>query len=265
MQSSDKKRFAKLMQGLAEYYDKTLTPTVLDTYWQDLEPYPFELVERVLIAHRRDPKAGAYWPKVSDVIGKISRQMRPSADEAWAMCPKDESQTVVWTREMCEAFSEAQGLLSDGDKVGARMAFKAAYERLTEAAMLRNDPPRWEVSLGFDPDLRHQAIEDAVRRGRLALDVAQTYAALAPPPSETSFALLEGKVQEAAKTVKQAATALANLRSLRERINTQPDAAEERRRQLAVEREMFERHRAEQLQRVSEYAADKGIELGGKQ
>ncbi len=50
------------------------------------------------------------------------------------MLPYDESTSVVWTDEMCQAWGVAAPLLEDGDKVGARMAFKESYARLIEEA-----------------------------------------------------------------------------------------------------------------------------------
>jgi hypothetical protein len=53
-----------------------------------------------------------------------------------------------------------------GDEVGARMAFKSAYDRLVAKAKETNTPVNWTASLGFDQERRVLAIEQAQRLGR---------------------------------------------------------------------------------------------------
>jgi hypothetical protein len=67
----------------------------------------------------------------------------PTADEAWALALKamDENQTVVWTNEIMYAWERCRAVYQDGDKVGARMAFKAVYDGLNLSGR-----PDWIVS-----------------------------------------------------------------------------------------------------------------------
>lgn len=90
---------------------------------------------------------------------------RPGKDEAWsiALTAGDEIETVVMTAEIQQAMTAAAPILRLGDKVGARMAFMSAYERLVSAARAEAVPTTWNVSLGFDPARRVMAIESAVR------------------------------------------------------------------------------------------------------
>ncbi|MBO9552201.1 hypothetical protein [Pseudomonas sp.] len=89
----------------------------------------------------------------------------PGKDEAWAIAlsASDESETVVMTAEICQAMTASSPVLEAGDKVGARMAFMSAYERLVVAARAEALTAKWEVSLGYDPARRVTAIESAVR------------------------------------------------------------------------------------------------------
>ena len=63
----------------------------------------------------------------------------------------DESETVVWTDQVAEAAAVARPILEAGDDVGARMAFRDAYERIVRE---RVDEPRWFPSLGSDAGRR---------------------------------------------------------------------------------------------------------------
>ena len=77
------------------------------------------------------------------------------------------------------------------------MAFLSAYDRLTNQARQEAQPVKWEVSLGFDPDLRIRAIEQARNLGRLPAAEASRlllqYAQEAPSPNGLAIAgLLTG-------------------------------------------------------------------------
>lgn len=104
---------------------------------------------------------------------------RPGKDEAWgiAMAGFDERETVVLTDEMRVAMNSAAAIFEAGDKVGARMAFMSAYERLVAQARAEAQPVNWGVSLGFDPNSRTQAIERAVRLQLLPPERAALYLA----------------------------------------------------------------------------------------
>lgn len=103
---------------------------------------------------------------------------RPSANEAWgiAMQAFDEAQTVVLNDEIAEAMGVARGIMQEGDEVGARMAFRDAYERIVrDARECGTCSPRWYPSLGHDPLLRIDAIKAAEDRGLLTHSQACAY------------------------------------------------------------------------------------------
>ncbi len=104
----------------------------------------------------------------------------PTANEAWGLvlAGRDESDTVVWTEQIAEAAGIAQPVLDAGDEVGARMAFKDAYDRILRE---RPEKPRWFASMGSDPGRRTAALDRAVRAGLLT----QSHAAgLLPAPKD---------------------------------------------------------------------------------
>src|SRR5580704_10882619 len=87
---------------------------------------------------------------ILELSGAAAEDGRPGVEAAWAMCPKTEDRSVVWTDEMAIAFGACRSLLRDGDEIGARMVFKEQYPGLVSAARVAHVPVRWEPSLGFE-------------------------------------------------------------------------------------------------------------------
>jgi hypothetical protein len=104
---------------------------------------------------------------ILELSGGAAEDGRPGVEAAWAMCPKTEDQSVVWTDEMAVAFGACRSLLRDGDEIGARMVFKEQYSGLVSAARLAHVPVRWEPSLGFEPGDRVRALSEAVEKKRM--------------------------------------------------------------------------------------------------
>jgi len=98
---------------------------------------------------------------------------------------------------MAQAWSVAIPLLGSRDDVGARMAFREAYQRLVAEARAGGTPPRWSASLGWDEQQRAQAIGQAVQLGYLpreellALPGPKVTLAAEMPPTEVRAKLLE--------------------------------------------------------------------------
>jgi hypothetical protein len=139
------------------------------------------LIATELASYDQEQVAGALRKCLRDLKGRLSLAAiierlddgRPGPDEAWSMMPFDEAQTVVWTAEMSSAFGIVQPLLDEGDKVGARMAFRESYTRLVAEARDARKPVSWTASLGHDPRARAGALALAVENGRLTIDEAQ--------------------------------------------------------------------------------------------
>ena len=104
----------------------------------------------------------------------------PTADEAWATALKanDENETVTWTQEICDAWAVCRPVLKGGDQVGARMAFKAAYDRIVAQANAEGRSPEWIISQGRDPEKRAMAVEAARTAGLLPAPVVEQFAPL---------------------------------------------------------------------------------------
>jgi hypothetical protein len=103
--------------------------------------------------------------QASEIIARIE-DGRPSAEEAWAMLPRSEQASVVWTEEMAQAWGVAQPLLNAGDRM-ARTAFEDAYAKAVLVARIEQRPVRWTPSLGSDAGGRERALREAVDKRRL--------------------------------------------------------------------------------------------------
>lgn len=182
--------------GTAELLGQQLTPTAAAMLAEDLSTYPRAVLAAAL-SRVRTEHTGKLTPKA--IIDRIDEAMgRPAANEAWAtaLTALDERNTVVWTGEMQQAWAVAQPLAAGGDLIGARMAFKDAYERLVRTAREERRTPVVTVSIGWDAEGRTTAIEQAVKLGYMPRSEAVAY--LSAPASEPAFsvtALLAGRVE----------------------------------------------------------------------
>ncbi len=195
MREAEKQNFLKMMQATLAIYDKTAPIETVAIWWRLLAGYDFAEVENAFSRYLGTSE-GKFAPKPASIIAIIEAKRpdgRPGADEAWAMIPRDESATAVMSQEMHEALGIAQPLLDEGDKIGARMAFKEAYARIVERNKLAGVAPDWSASLGWDVNGREAVIREAVRQGRLSEEHVQS-AGLLPDRSITgiSATLIEG-------------------------------------------------------------------------
>lgn len=156
----------KLMIAMAAYYGQKIEDHVLLMYAEDVSDLPLEGVKRAFHEIRRDPKVTRF--PLPALIRERVGDGRPGVEEAWAMIPKDEASSVVWTTEMREAFGTARLLLEE-DPIAARMAFKETYQRLITQARSNGERVRWEPSLGHDKSHRDMVLRDAVSRGRMSI------------------------------------------------------------------------------------------------
>lgn len=150
-------------------------------FFSALEPYSILAVRQALTAHVRDPKRGSFQPVPADIVAQIEATRggdgRPGVEEAWALSfpAVSESETVVWTEEMRDAFAVCKPLLVACDNVGARMAFKDAYARLVHEANRAGRPAKWELSAGHDQTKRQIAVQHAAKLGRIAAPQASLF------------------------------------------------------------------------------------------
>ena len=155
--------------------------------------YPFDHIIKALSIHGQRSK---FAPTPSDVVELLeTKDKRLTGDEAWAISNRPESETVIWTEDMAEAYAVCSDMLANGDKIGARMAFKGAYDRICNIAELQQKLVEWKVAIGHDKTLIEPAITLAVQLGRLKQQNATKYLP-SPMDGGTIGRFLTGKTLE---------------------------------------------------------------------
>ena len=239
MVENDFPAFAKMLDTVYALHGKSLNAEAKALFFRAMSQFPLPMVRAAMDGHVRDPNRGQYPPKPADlmaqIVGHANDDGRPGADEAWAisLTSRDEAKTVIWTEEMAQAFDVCRPVLDEGDEVGARMAFKDAYNRLVTEARRDGKPLAWNASLGWDLDSRQEALHLAVTRNQLP---APTVAALLPAP-------VTDDGYDTAKASKQ----LAEIRQMLAQMGT------------AAERRQRAKERAAQARRDAEHAKKREI------
>ena len=167
MTDTDRPEFYRLLIGVSELYDKTLSTAAQVLYWDALKGYALDDLDAAFKAHVTTPDAGRFMPKPADLIARLPHQPPgPEQAWAWAVAAKlwDETATVVIAQAIFAAFPFALW----PDAVAARMAFKEAYPQT-----LREYGEAVFVSLGHDVKGRAPVIAEAVQRGLLTADRTQ--------------------------------------------------------------------------------------------
>ena len=164
-----KKQLIKALAVTAEVTGTTMSDSAAKVMVNDLIAYPEEFIFDALTKCRREIKGRL---TLADIISRID-DGRPGVEEAWAMIPKSESETVVWTDEMAAALGVAQPLIDEGDLVAARMAFKEKYLSEVQSSRDQSKSVSWTVSLGYDQSGRMPALRKAADAGRISYQHAQ--------------------------------------------------------------------------------------------
>lgn len=171
----------KHVVGTAEVCGHEMSVPAAKMIARDLASYPPELVERALEKCRLQVSGRL---TMSHILQRID-DGHLGAEEAWALCPRSESETVVWTDEIAEAYDTTSSL---DDQISARMTFKESYTRILSEARAERRLAKWHVSPGHDRGMRVAPVRRAYELGRLSKDEA--LAALSPDlPEYDAFVL----------------------------------------------------------------------------
>lgn len=191
MKPEDYERFKNAMNGAwLAIKDGKEKPSgdLLTVFWTTFSNVSIADFESAMQAHLLDPKHGMFAPKPADIVrglqGKQENDGRPDADEAWsiALQANSEDATIVWTPEIRAAWAGAEPIIAEAnDRIGARKAFMSTYDRLVQRAREQNEPVKWEVSLGHDPDLREQALAQSARLNRISSNAANAMIEMVRP------------------------------------------------------------------------------------
>ncbi|MEX5536018.1 hypothetical protein ABFV54_12915 [Pseudomonas syringae] len=224
---------ASAICATAESMGQDMNPGTAAMMAEDLCAYPVPVVKAALKACRLEVKGKL---AMADILQRVqSSDGRPGKDEAWAiaMTTNDEYETVVLTDEIQLALVAAKPVLDAGDKIGARMAFISAYERLVTQG--RNDQKcvNWHVSVGFDANRRVEAITKAVQMQRIPQERGQLYLAdlnVVPirQDGQAIAGLLTGQVAKPSPDVRE------KLQAVRESMREMSNASAKRRNELKI-------------------------------
>lgn len=222
-------RLALALCATAEAIGQTLTANAARVIAGDLAQYPSEAVAAALKVCRQELTGRL---TLAAILQRLhAADGRPGKDEAWsiALSACDEYDTVVMTEEIQLALNAARPVLEAGDKIGARMAFIGAYERLVSQARAKAQPAQWSVSIGFDPGRRVVAIAAAVQMQRIPQERGQLLLAdlthePITPDGQAVAGLLTGPVsQQASAKVRE------KLQAIKAQITNRKEAREVRR------------------------------------
>ncbi|MCX8597576.1 MULTISPECIES: hypothetical protein [unclassified Gilliamella] len=205
--------FLAIIGGLLELYGQQASTTKINIYWSTLSQYPIDSLRRAANVWVRKSE---FMPKPADLInlmGGPNNHLSP--DEAWAIAilASDETNTLVWTKEIAKAWAQAELVYRNGDKIGARRTFIEAYGRLVNSSMMNGKNVEVFVSLGSDKTKRADAINRAVFIGLLTPEKANCYL----PKPENTIAMLEFKDdQVSAKSMEH----IANIKEMLKKSRT---------------------------------------------
>lgn len=72
MRFNEKAEFMKILGDLADFYNRPLTQTTIDMYWEDLFQYSLFAIKQAISKHRRCPKRSEFFPKPGSLIANMS-------------------------------------------------------------------------------------------------------------------------------------------------------------------------------------------------
>lgn len=266
MQKSDFQAFSSMLDSVCRLLSRgNYVPDAHNTalFFRALQSFDITTVRAAFDAHVSDPIRGRFPPVPADLLAQIegaaAADGRPGEEEAWslALMSRDEAATVIWTQEVAEAFGEVRGVLSTGDKIGARMAFKEVYAKLVAQARGAHRPLVWQASIGSNPTLARNALTVAAAKGRIpsggnAADV------LALPAPTTTPLLLAAPDESAGPDdlpSELRAERIAQLKRLRTLLTTRPRPPSARELQAHADRERTQTLKSTAAQKVAAFTA----------
>lgn len=244
---AEQAQLAAAIVATAETLGQTMSAAAAELMASDLSEYPAPDIIAALTACRRELTGKL---TLAAILQRVqAADGRPEPNEAWALAlaASDEFDSVVLTDEIQLALGAARAILDAGDKVGARMSFLSAYQRLVDTARRENRPVKWSLSPGFDQQRRLMAVEEAGLLGRLPAPVVQQYRAqLTHEPVTQDGAAIAGLITGRAAMPSE--DVRAKLQLVKAAVTENLVAKEQKRQAEIRERhERFERHRQEQL------------------
>lgn len=179
-----------MIAGVYKTYGLNVGDDVLDLWDAALGSYTEkQIVEAIVKYTLNGLKDTAPTPgKIRDIIEGRDPENdgRPTAEEAWAIIKPiigNETRSACITTEMGEPWNLAERVWPD--EVGARMAFKDAYNRITRQARDAGEKVHWWITAGSDPHENAQVRLAAIADGRISSKIS----------TSTHDILVDGRVE----------------------------------------------------------------------
>ena len=172
------------------------TPDRVDVWCEELRDLDFDATQR---ACREWARSNSKPPTIADIRNAVLPDTgHPGPEEAWALVPKTEEVSAVVTQQILSAMGVAIPMYVDGDKVGARMAFKEAYGKLLATV---KGPPEWTLTRGTDKSLGFA--RESLTLGKMAEAERLQLEGSAVPQIEMTDAEREANLERAHALVQQ--------------------------------------------------------------
>ncbi len=68
MHLQDKAAFGMLLQGVYDFYEKTLSSSILNLWWQAMESFEIKVLSEAFSRHCMNPDNGQFLPKPADIV-----------------------------------------------------------------------------------------------------------------------------------------------------------------------------------------------------
>lgn len=164
---------AKAVAVTAELTGTLLSEMALEVMVEELAVHDLASVLNALNRCRRELNGRL---TLASVLERLDTGL-PSADEAFALMAeawRNEALTVVVPKIALDCSGPAANLFCSGDKTGARMAFRDAYNRAAAEALAKGGKVQWGVSQGHDREQARKALMQGYREGKLSRELLET-------------------------------------------------------------------------------------------
>ena len=202
---TEKEKIADLIEITAEISGNPFKPQVIALMVEDLAEWDFNDIQAALTVCRREVKGRLSLKDIIDRLPKKGDEL-PSADELCGQVLEyltDESKSFVLPEMAFKALESTNGgiyeLAISGDKVAARMAFKAAYERLSQGF---NGKVKYSIRLGTDRENQAAVIKTAYLEKKITKETALPFLPeLDLPPLTADMIENKAKIAEMIKKI----------------------------------------------------------------
>ena len=93
----DRKKFAATMMGLSETYNRPVSKSVMDIWWQVFERYDDEVFAKAVMSHITDTSdAGKFFPTPADILRRLEGKTSERALGAWVKLMEGVGRVGSW-------------------------------------------------------------------------------------------------------------------------------------------------------------------------